>query len=42
MGFVVDLVPLGQFFSEYFGFHANLHSTSFSTITLAYHTRLVQ
>jgi hypothetical protein len=27
VGFVVDKVVLGQVFSEYFGFPANLHST---------------
>jgi hypothetical protein len=36
VGFVVDKVALGQVFSEYFGFPANLHST------LAYHPGLVQ
>jgi hypothetical protein len=35
-------VALGQVFSEYFGFPChNLHSTNFSTITIAYHPRLV-
>jgi hypothetical protein len=36
--------PLGQVFSEYFGFPplANLHSTSFSTIAITYHLGLVQ
>jgi hypothetical protein len=40
VGFVVDKVALGQVFSEYFGFPANLHSTSYSTITLIYHLGL--
>jgi hypothetical protein len=31
---VVDKVALGQVFSKYFGFPANLHSTNFSTITI--------
>jgi hypothetical protein len=34
VGFVVDNVTLGQVFSEYFGFPANVHSTNFSTITI--------
>jgi hypothetical protein len=42
VGFVVGKVALGQVFSEYFGFPANLHSTNFSTITLTYHPGLVQ
>jgi hypothetical protein len=42
VGFVVDKMALGQVISEYFGFPANLHSTNFSTITIAYHPRLVQ
>jgi hypothetical protein len=42
VGFVVDKVALGQVFSEYFGSPANLYSTNFSTITLAYHLGLVQ
>jgi hypothetical protein len=33
------VVALGQVFSEYFGFIANLH---FSTITITYHLGLVQ
>jgi hypothetical protein len=40
VGFVVDKVALGQVFSEYFGFPANLHSTNYSTITLINHLRL--
>jgi hypothetical protein len=40
--FVVDKVALGQVFSEYFGFPANLHSTNCSTITLIYHLGFVQ
>jgi hypothetical protein len=39
VGFVVDIVALGQVFSEYFG---SLHSTHFSTLTLTYHPELVQ
>jgi hypothetical protein len=42
VGFVVDKVALGQVFSEYFGFPANLHSTNFSTITITYHAGPVQ
>jgi hypothetical protein len=42
VGFVVDKVELEQFFSEYFGSFANLHSTNFSTITITYHPGLVQ
>jgi hypothetical protein len=42
VGFVVDKVALWQVFSEYFGSLANLHSTSFSTITITYHPGLVQ
>jgi hypothetical protein len=42
VGFVVDKVALGQAFSEYFGSPANLHSTNFSTITITYHSGLVQ
>jgi hypothetical protein len=42
VGFVVDKVVLGQVFSAYFGFPANLHSTNFSTITITYHLGLVQ
>jgi hypothetical protein len=42
VGFVVDKVQLGQIFSEYFGFPAKLYSTSFSTITITYHSGLVQ
>jgi hypothetical protein len=42
VGFVVDKVGLVQVFSEYFGYPANLHSTSFSTITIIYHLGLVQ
>jgi hypothetical protein len=34
VGFVVDKVPLGQVFSEYFGFPANRHSTKFSIIII--------
>jgi hypothetical protein len=37
VGFVVDKVALGQVFSEYFRFPANLHSTNFSTITIDHH-----
>jgi hypothetical protein len=40
VGFVVDKMALGQVFSEYFGFPANLHSTNCSTITLIYHLGL--
>jgi hypothetical protein len=42
VGFVVVKVALGQIFSEYFGFPANLHSTIFSTITITYHPELVK
>jgi hypothetical protein len=42
VGFVVSKVALGQAFSKYFGFPANLHSTNFSTITITYHLGLVQ
>jgi hypothetical protein len=42
VGFVVDKVALGQVFSEYFGSHTNLYSTSFSTITITYRLGLVQ
>jgi hypothetical protein len=35
-------VALGQVFSEYFGFPADLQSTSFSIITLIYHPKPVQ
>jgi hypothetical protein len=42
VGFVVDKVVLGQVFSEYFGFPANLYSINCSTITLTYHLGLVQ
>jgi hypothetical protein len=42
VGFVVDKIPLGQVFSEYFGSPANLHSTNFFTITITYHLGLVQ
>jgi hypothetical protein len=42
VGFVVDEVALGQVFSEYFGFSANLLSTNCSTITIIYHLGLVQ
>jgi hypothetical protein len=42
VGFVVGKVALGQVFSKYFGFPANLHSTNFSTITITYHPGLVQ
>jgi hypothetical protein len=42
LGFVVDKVALGQVFSEYFGFPANLHSTNCSTITIIYHLGFVQ
>jgi hypothetical protein len=42
VGFVVNKVPLGQIFSEYFGFPANLHSTNCSTITIIDHLGLVQ
>jgi hypothetical protein len=42
VGFVADKVALGQVFSEYFGFPANLYSTNFSTITIIYHLGLVQ
>jgi hypothetical protein len=34
VGFVEDKVALGQIFSEYFGFFANLHSTKFSIIII--------
>jgi hypothetical protein len=40
--FVVDKVALGQVFSEYFGFPANLHSNNFSTIILIYHLGFIQ
>jgi hypothetical protein len=39
---MVDKVALGQVFSEYLGFPANLHSTNCSTITHTYHLGLVQ
>jgi hypothetical protein len=42
VGFVVDQVALGQVFSEYFGFPANLYSTNCSTITTIYKSGLVQ
>jgi hypothetical protein len=42
VGFVVDKVALGQVFSEYFRFPANLHSTNFFKITITYHPGLVQ
>jgi hypothetical protein len=38
VGFVVDKLTLGQIFSEYFGFPADLYST----ITITYHPGLVQ
>jgi hypothetical protein len=43
VGFVVDKVALGQFFSEYFGFpcQSSFHQF-FSTITITYHPGLVQ
>jgi hypothetical protein len=41
VGFVVDKVALGQVFSEYLGFPADLHSTNFFTITITYHPGLV-
>jgi hypothetical protein len=39
---VVDKAALGQVFSEYFGFPANLYSTNFYTITITYHPGLIQ
>jgi hypothetical protein len=42
VGFVVDKLALGQVFSEYFSFPANLHSTNFSTNSITYHPGLVQ
>jgi hypothetical protein len=42
VGFVVDEVALKQVFSEYFGFPANSHSTSCSTIVIIYHLGLVK
>jgi hypothetical protein len=42
VGFVVNKLALGQVFSEYFGFLANLPSTNCSTIALTYHLGLVQ
>jgi hypothetical protein len=43
VGFVVDKASLGQvFFPSTSVFPANLHSTNFSTITIAYHPGLVQ
>jgi hypothetical protein len=42
VGFVVNKVALGQIFSEYFGFPANLYSINFSTITITHHPGLVQ
>jgi hypothetical protein len=43
VGFVVDKVALGQVFSEYTSVSpANLHFTSFSTITITYRLGLVQ
>jgi hypothetical protein len=42
VGFVVDEMALEQVFSEYFGFPVNLHSTSWSTITIISHLVLVQ
>jgi hypothetical protein len=35
VGFVVDKAALGQVFSKYFGFPANLHSTNFSIIIIS-------
>jgi hypothetical protein len=41
--FVMDKSGSGPgFFSEYFGFTANLHSINFSTFTITYHPGLVQ
>jgi hypothetical protein len=42
VGYVVDKVALGQVFSKYFGFPANVYSTNCSTSTLTYHLGLVQ
>jgi hypothetical protein len=42
VGFVVDKVPLGQVFSEYFVSPANIYSTNFSTVTITFHLGLVQ
>jgi hypothetical protein len=42
VGFVVDKLALGQVFSEYFGFPANIHSINLTTITRTYHPGLVQ
>jgi hypothetical protein len=40
--FVFDKLALGQVFSDFFGFPANLHSTNCSTVTLTYYQGLVQ
>jgi hypothetical protein len=40
--FVVDNVALGQVFSKYFDFSANLHSTDCSTLIIIYHPGLAQ
>jgi hypothetical protein len=42
VGFVVDKLSLGQVFSEFFGFPANLHSTNCSTVTFTFYQGLVQ
>jgi hypothetical protein len=42
MGFVVKKVALGRFDPNTSVSLANLHSTTFSTITIAYHLGLVQ
>jgi hypothetical protein len=42
VGFVVDKVVLGSFFSSTSVSPANLYSTNFSTITITYHQGLVQ
>jgi hypothetical protein len=39
---MLDKVALGQVFSEYFGFPANLHSTSCPKVSFIYHPGLVQ
>jgi hypothetical protein len=42
VGFVVDKVALGRFSPNTSVSPANLHSTSFSKITIIYHPGLVQ
>jgi hypothetical protein len=42
VGFLVEKVALWQGFSEYYGFPANLHSISYSTVIIIYHLALAQ